>query len=221
MKKTLGTLGFGLAGAVAAVGLMSAGVPPANAQIVLTTNSPAETVGSVSGTYDFTYYLQFGDSDTVLTSSGAYPASVSLTLNGTDSEVSSTPTLTVTDSGILSAGGSFVGVSGNSTADGATYIWNYNGGSYTSGVRGEVIGYITVVSNTPKASAPSVKPNYSSTAENGGNSLGDYSQNSSYVPDDNGTPLAPLPLPAAFWPGLLTLASMAVVGGLRLRRRIV
>ncbi len=30
-----------------------------------------------------------------------------------------------------------------------------------------------------------------------------------------------LPLPAAFWPGLMTLGGMAVIGGLRLRRRTV
>ena len=30
-----------------------------------------------------------------------------------------------------------------------------------------------------------------------------------------------LPLPAAFWPGLLTIGGMAVVGGLRMRRRTV
>jgi hypothetical protein len=137
--------------------------------------------------------------------------------------------MTVTDSGITSAGGSFGGVGGLSTNDtstnGLTYTWKYNGGSFTSAAANEAIAYITVVSNTPNAIDP-VGTNYNSLAAK---NVATHAPNGQYdgnpanvdVPDVGGTPLAPLSLPAAFWPGLLTLASMAVVGGLRLRRRIV
>ena len=80
MKNTLGKFGGGLAGILACAGLMSAGVPSANAEIVLTSASPVETLGSVAGTYDFTYDLVFGNSAVTLMSAGTYAAYVSLSL---------------------------------------------------------------------------------------------------------------------------------------------
>ena len=54
MKNTFGTIGLGLAGAVAAVGLMSAGVQNANAQLEL--SAPVVTNdATTSGVYDWTY----------------------------------------------------------------------------------------------------------------------------------------------------------------------
>ena len=133
MKNTFGKLGIGVAGAIACAALLSAGVQTANAQIVLTTSSPVETFGLVSGTYNFTYYLQFGDANTILESSGSYPASISLSLNGAASDLYTTPIITIIDSGINSAGGSFGGINGvssnDTTTDGGNYIWDYNGGS--------------------------------------------------------------------------------------------
>ncbi len=229
MKNTFGTIGLGLAGAVAAVGLMSASVQTATAEIVLTSSSPVETLGTAPGTYDFTYYLDFGNPNVTLMSSGTYAATVSLTLAGTDSSLSSTPTLTVVDTGITAAGGAFGAAGGisstNTSTNGLTYQWNYTGGSYTSLSQNEAIGYITVVSNTPNAIDP-IGNNYSSiaaknVATNNLNGQSDENLANVDVPNITGTPLASLPLPAAFWPGLLTLGGMAVVGGLRLRRRTV
>ena len=214
MKYTSGKIGLGLAGAVAAVGLMSAGVPPANAQIVLTQTSPVETLGAVVGntqTYDFTYYMDVGAANQAETlGSGAY---VTLTLAGALSDLALLPTLTVTNP---SNSVSF-SVPSDVNLDGLTYTWTYSGSNLSLNSV-ESLGYITVVSSTPNALLPNVHvPPGNFQSQIATNSY--YVNEQVAVPNSAGTPLAPLPLPAAFWPGLMTLGGMAVVGGLRLRRR--
>lgn len=60
-----------------------------------------------------------------------------------------------------------------------------------------------------------------------GTELGYYTEDAKtsadgiYVPTTAGLPAGPLPLPATFWPGLGTLAAMALVGGVKLRKKFV
>jgi hypothetical protein len=91
MKNSFGKIGLSLATAVACAALISAAGQTAQAEIVLTSASPAGTSGTVAGTYDFTYYLTFGATGTTLLGSGTNQAFVSLQLNGSTSEPSSVP----------------------------------------------------------------------------------------------------------------------------------
>ncbi len=222
MRNTIGKLGIGLASAVACAGLISAAASTAQAQIVLTSASPLGTSGTVAGTFDFTYYLMFGSAGTTLLGSGTNQAFVSLSLDGFASEVYATPTLTLTNSGIL---GNFGGP-GDTSTDGGTYVWNYTGSTYTSSGT-EAIGYITVVSSTDAALTPAGL-NYATQAATNvttgePNGQTDLTQKQVEVPDIGGTPLGgdSVPLPPAVWPGLLTLAGMAVAGGLKFRRKLL
>ncbi len=237
MISALGKIGMGLAGIIAFAGLMSVGVQQAGAEIILASGTPIETVGSVSGTYDFTYDLVFGGPDVTLMSAGTNRAYVSLSMGSSNTaDLYSVPVLTVTDTGIGAAGGSFGEAGGTptypspATTGAYAFAWFYNGGSYTSLSQNETIGYITVVSNTANAVRPSGVNFTTQAAQNVSANLpgGQAAITHGYVdvPNINGTPLAlpagsPLPLPSAFWPGLLTIGGMAVVGGLRLRRRTV
>ncbi len=215
MRNAFGKISLGLAGAVACASLMSAGVRTANAQIVLTQTSPVETFGGMVGsrqTYDFTYYMDVGaanESETL--GSGAY---VSLTLDGSLSELAIVPSLTVTNPNNFVTFGS----PSDGSTDGATYRWDYTGSPLNLNAV-EPLGYITLVSDTQNALTPkdNVPPgNFETkTATNT-----DYVSEDVAVPDSSGTPLAALDLPAAVWPGLLTLAGITVIGGLRLRRRL-
>ena len=90
----------------------------------------------------------------------------------------------------------------------------------------EAIGYITVVTGTDNAiTAPGL--NYTTQAATNVTAASpagqtDLNQKQVQVPDIAGTPLgSAVPLPAALWPGLLTLTGMAVVGGLKYRRRMI
>ncbi len=219
MKNTFVKNGLGLAAAVACAGLICASGQTAQAQIVLTSASPVGTNGNVAGTYDFTYYLTFGAAGTTLLGSGTNQAFVSLALNGTSSDLVTVPTLTLTNSGVAGTFGS----SADTTTDGGTYVWTYNGSTYTSGGT-EALGYITVVSSTPNAV---VGPGLNYTTRAADNvtvsspsGQTDLTQKQVKVPGSSGTPLSAAPLPVAVWPALVTLAGMAVVGGLKLRRRV-
>ncbi|MGC9261684.1 MAG: hypothetical protein ACP5I8_16590 [Phycisphaerae bacterium] len=215
MKGTFGKLGVGLAGAVAAIGLISTGMQTANGQIVLTQTSPVETLGGmVNGkqTYDFTYYMDVGaagESETL--GSGAY---VSLTLDGSLSELALVPSLTITNPNNSVTFGS----PSDSSTDGVAYTWDYTGLSLNL-TAVEPLGYITLVSDTQNALIPSdnVPPgNFETkTAANT-----DYVSEDAAVPNSHGIPLAALPLPPAVWPELLTLAGITVIGGLKMRRRL-
>ncbi len=220
MKTTYKKLGMALAAAVACAGFISASAPTAQAQIVLTAASPVGTTGSAAGTYDYTYYVTFGTSGTTLLGAGSTnQAFVSLDLGGTSANLVSTPTFTISNSGIA---GSF-GTAADTTTDGGTYQWMYTGGTYVSSGT-EALGYITVVSSDAgTVNSPTL--NYMSQAADNvtitnPNGQTDLVQKQVNVPSDaipaGGGPAAPLP--AAFWPALLTLAGMAVVGGLKFRR---
>jgi hypothetical protein len=220
MKNSFGKIGLGLATAVACAALISAVGQTAQAEIVLTSASPVATNGTVAGTYDFTYYLTFGAAGTTLLGSGTNQAFVSLALNGSSSDLTVVPTLTLTNSGIA---GNF-GSSRDTTTDGGTYVWNYTGSSYTSAGT-EAIGYITLVTTTPNAV---VGPGLNYTTQAATNVTAsspdgqtDLTQKQVKVPGAGGIPLSAAPLPVAVWPALLTLTGMAVVGGLKYRRRMI
>ncbi len=218
MKTTYKKLGMALAAAVACAEFISASAPTAQAQIVLTAASPVGTTGSAAGTYDYTYYVTFGTSGTTLLGAGSTnQAFVSLDLGGTSANLVSTPTFTISNSGIA---GSF-GTAADTTTDGGTYQWMYTGGTYVSSGT-EALGYITVVSSDAgTVNSPTL--NYMSQAADNvtitnPNGQTDLVQKQVNVPSD-AIPAGPAaPLPAAFWPALLTLAGMAVVGGLKFRR---
>ncbi len=230
MKYTFGKIGLGVAGAVAAMGLMSAGVQTAQAEFtLLIPPSPVITVDSASTSsnmlYDWTYSLTLGGASNAssgsyfefaLSSNSGYEGYKSNLVNPSDW------TLTSSDTGFygkdvyggpaLSAGsslGSFTIV----TTDGFRGTYTTPTSFTVSSTGGDPSSYkvnpVTDGSGTDFASL--INP---------GTSTADYSTQGVVVPDISGNiPESPLPLPTAFWPGLFTLGGMAVVGGLRLRRR--
>ena len=226
MKNTFGTIGLGLAGAVAAVGLMSAGVQTAQAQLELqplgATTFPGNGNPAVSynGTNDtYTYNLSLvnpsGSADNLLltstTSAGYYQGTFSI-------------------SGFVNyVAGSFVQSGGptgqswslNYTSTPDTLTLDYTGTDITASP-GTTVSLGEFQFNS--TSGPSAIGNYSSTVtqtDPSGTPAGYDGYSSAVQVPNSSVVAAPLPLPAAFWPGLLTLGGMAVVGGLRLRRRTV
>ena len=241
MKNTYGKIGLGLAGAIAAVGLMSAGVQTANAQLEL--SAPVVTNdANTAGVYDWTYTVSLQPSNETL-SNGSY----------FDLSMASDSQLVKNSSGNYYSS-NFLGTSGWSamTFNSQNYgeaLYNPNPAAGLA-VTGTTIGTFTIYSSTDHAtvvgsnyfsekfsgSAPSGIQQNSTTSSNSGPDFASltyetpasgsvnpaYYSASAYIPSFGGsTVLSPLPLPAAFWPGLLTLGGMAVVGGLRLRRRTV
>ena len=219
MNNTYTKISLALTAALACAGMISASAQTAQAEIVLTSASPVATPGAVSGTYDFTYYLTFGAAGTTLLGSGINQAFISLQLNGPGSSLVSTPSLMVTNTGV---GGSF-GSAGDTSADGGTYKWVYTGATYTSAAASEALGYVTVVSTTSnEVVGPGL--NYTTQAatnvtSNLPNGQTDLTQKQVDVPGLGVVPTGAAPLPAAFWPTLLTLTGMAVVGGLKFRHK--
>ncbi len=220
MNRTYAKLGMALAAAVACAGFISASGPAAQAEIVLTSASPVGTAGSAAGTYDYTYYLTFGTSGSTLLGSGLNQAFVSLNLGGTAAALTATPTFTMTNTGIT---GSF-GSPADTSMDGGTYKFMYTGSKYVSSGT-EAIGYITVMStdsstfNSPTLNFMSqAATNVTITNPNGQTDLVQKQVNIPASAAPAGGPPSAAPLPAALWPTLLTLAGMAVVGGLRFRR---
>ena len=219
MKNTFGKLGIGLAGAVACAGLLSAGVQTANAQIVLTSVSPVITEPTF-GNYLYTYTIQFGDTGNIM-SSGAY---VQLgIIPGALGGNPTIPSINVSNGGV-SADGSFASPVVTSSGAYTFYKWSFTSNTnYTSNnTDGLVIGTITLTSNTNNEIIPTLQQkdgNFQSDLP--ADAVGGFVGTNTPIPDINGTPLAPLSLPVAVWPGLLTLVGMAVIGGLRLRRRVI
>jgi hypothetical protein len=237
MKNTFGKLGFGLAGAVAAVGLMSAGVQTAQAQIeisppVITLDANSTLTNPI---YDWTYTLtlqpitggasdavnsEFGlalASDNELTKSGASGSYYTTNLTGTwtNSFNNSDFYGTSTTASALSGGviGTLTLVSGT---DHATKVGYY--GFIATGSSGDPTGISAVLSSSNSQATDFASYN----VESGANTSTNFYGQGVFTPSQSGTTvLSPLPLPAAVWPGLLTLAGMAVVGGLRLRRKAV
>ncbi|MGC8541905.1 MAG: hypothetical protein ACP5QA_14940 [Phycisphaerae bacterium] len=231
MKNTFGKIGLGLSGAVAAVGLMSAGVQTAQAEFtLLIPPSPVITVGGIVNnqqTYDWTYELTLGGASAA--SSGSY-FEFALSANsgyvGYSSSLVNPGDWTLTQnqtgfygkdvySGTALAAGTTIGTFTIITTDGFL-------GTYTTPTSFTV----TSTGGNPATYAVNAVSDGSGTdfasLINPGSSSADFSTQGVVVPDTNGNvPESPLPLPAAFWPGLLTLGGMAVVGGLRLRRRTV
>lgn len=238
MKFTFGKIGIGLAGAVAAAGLMSTGSQTAQAQLELT--SPVITVDANSTTnnpiYDWTYTLnltpsgasdgvnsEFGlalASDNLLTKAGASgsyytftPTSGTWTTSFNNGDFYGTDSVT---SGTVNGGVVGTLVLTTTTLN-ATPVGLY--GFISTGSSGSPTG-ITAVLSTSNSQATDFA-SYNTEIGGTGTTPNVYGE-SVYTPSLNGAVvLSPLPLPAAFWPGLLTLGGMAVVGGLRLRRRAI
>ena len=218
MKYTFGKIGIGLAGAVAAAGLMSAGVHTAQAQLELSPNpqlggnSPNPvvnylgdiTVGSYTGPVDsWTYYLTLNPPSTA----------------GDYYQLSTGGTFTLSNfNGYL--GATVVPANWSTSYSGTTITETYSSTvTATNGQPAVNIGSFTFLSQygvgTITGIFSSVVQSYNSLGVQG---QSDYNQTTPLIPDLS-VVAAPLPLPAAFWPGLMTLGGMAVVGGLRLRRR--
>lgn len=244
MKYTFGKIGLSLAGAVAAVGLMSAGVQTANAQLEL--SAPVVTNNATNaGVYDWTYTVTLQPTSSVETLSAGSYFDLSL---ASDSELVKVNNSYYTSNFLDNS--KWAAFNGNTNTSDLYGSAMYNGSGVAAGAGG-YIGTVTIYSSTDRATV--VGYNYF-TQQSGSNSLPDgitvgttsstssgpdfasltnekpvsgsvnpsYYSASAYIPSLSGsTVLSPLPLPAAFWPGLMTLGGMAVVGGLRLRRRSV
>lgn len=245
MKSTLGKLGMGVAGAVAFAGLMSAGIQTAQAQLELLPAPPGgsgvsnPTVSQISGgayngDYSYSYYVgvQWSGSSSYnlqLSNNATNPNFFSLEFNDY-----------VSSSGYKYAATSFAS---NAFLPSATNNVNTQGDwteSYVNGVITLTFTGSTPITVTPTSSGPSgtyasvamlgeftfiSSINPSSLPEklfnsniNEVNGSGNFYTNVGYTTSAIGPAL---PLPAAFWPGLLTIGGMAVVGGLRMRRRTV
>ncbi|MHB1768825.1 MAG: hypothetical protein ACYCUV_13370 [Phycisphaerae bacterium] len=245
MKRTIGKIGLGLAGAVAAVGLMSAGVQTADAQLELLPAPPGGSgvanpavspivSGTYAGDYSYSYYVgvQWTGSSSYslqLSNSTANPNYFSLAFNDyvSSSGYTNTPTTFATNF--------FSPAATNNVATQNDWTPSYNNGvitltftganpiTVTSSTSGPAGTYESVAALGEFTFISSIGPG--STPEKLFNSSIDEVTNtgSFYTIVTQGTnAIGPaLPLPAAFWPGLLTLGGMAVVGGLRMRRRTV
>ena len=286
MKKTIGKIGLGLAGAFAFAGLMSAGIPLAEAQLELVpapggTGSNANPQYAQSGNdWIYTYTLAIvnpvgsqanftvsangtlGSLNPVSASTppggvadpGGYANSAfqiqdfygydSLAQGGLDplgqlnSSVAGTTSISTAGSWELSATGTTLNVywvGDSATGTGAGY---YNGttmsntgsggytsvtvapGTSTSGNNTVFLGFFQFASTfgPGNLTTPPIY-NFNSSLNVGTTTTGTGGSRTAGNPQQVDVPVAPLP--AAFWPGLLTLGGMAVVGGLRLRRRTV
>ncbi len=219
MKSTLEKIAMGLAGAVALAGLMSAGVQTAQAQLEpnpLGTNTyPGNGNPKVtpSGSdYIYGYTLQVTNpsnavDNLVLTSSstGGYT-------QGTFSIIGFTGyTGTFTHSG-----GSTIASDWNVNYSGTTLTLNYNNSTDYTVLAGGTLDLGTF--NFTSIYGPATTGDFTSKVTQKDEATGSLAGYSSY---GSAIQVPAAPLPAAFWPGLLTIGGMAVVGGLRMRRRTV
>lgn len=216
MKRMYGKLGLGLAGAIATVGLMSAGVQMANAQLVMSPPGTNYYPGSgnpyissaTAGDDTWAYVLGLenpsnsGSTNVYLIDNGTYQGT--FTIDGFSGYISG--------SAVIPTGWSVGYLSNNLTL---TY---YSGPTITVAPGGFVsLGTFYFGS----IYGPSAIGTFTSMAATGSSTLAlspDTNTTNTQVPDAS-TPAAPLPLPPEFWPSVLTLAGMAAVGGLRLRNR--
>ena len=218
---------MGVAGAVAFAGLMSAGVQTAQAELVVKYQGASGPV-SVSNVDQWTYnyslstgsisngYASIAQNDYfVLVGFDGY-VSTNIGSDWTVSEINSSSSglpssLTYPNSGTIETKAANGSIAAASTIPGISdLLFTYNTSSPSTIYSPLSFSVISTVGTT----LPSVElGNYSADST--------VSSNGILVPDTSSTPAGPLPLPAAFWPGLLTLSGMAVVGGLRLRRRTV
>jgi hypothetical protein len=213
-----GKLGLGLAGAIATVGLMSAGVQMVDAQIVMTppgtnfypgSNNPyISSAETGDDTWAYVIGLEnpsaSGSSTNVyLLGSGTYQGN--FTIGGFSGYISGSAVIPTDWS---------VGYSSN------VLTLTYSGPTITA-TPGETVALGTFYFSS--LYGPSTIGTFSSSA-----ATATESSPSELSPDTNfthtqvpnaSTPAAPLPLPPEFWPSVLTLAGMAAVGGLRLRNR--
>lgn len=242
MKSTLGKLGMGFAGAVAFAGLMSAGVQTASAQITLapplgigTGGNPVVTPDGSSGEWTWTYTMQIGNGSVLeapTTSGGVTTYNTYFVLTdfaGYDA-LAQSHLLTLganPGTGLTPAGASWeittpatISVPGINVPD-SPYVNDlvvlYTGTTQSNATSADIslgtFQFDSIYGPGNANVAGYEKSLVGETIVGGGTVLqGNYQANIA-VPE--------APLPAAFWPGLLTIGGMAVVGGLRLRRRTV
>lgn len=218
MKYTFGKIGLGLAGAVAVVGLMSAGIQTTEAQIVMTPPGTNYYPGSgnpyissaTTGDDTWAYVLGLQDPSASGSSTNVY-----LVGSGNDQG-----TFTITGFAGYITGSAVLPTGWGLTVSGTDLTLTYTG-STEDATPGETNPLGTFYFGSKYG--PSAIGGFSSSAGAGSSSTNlspDTNSTNVQVPNSS-NPAAPLPLPAAFWPGLMTLGGMAVVGGLRLRRRAV
>ncbi len=246
MNTSMGKLGFGLAAAVAAVGVVSVGVRTTQAEISLTNNGvPVNpTIAQVGGTgayandYIWTYTL------TVDTGSGVsagdqlafvdflgYDANAQASLIGsaglgtgaTVGDWALTTANEIVGNNLAFTNNAVTGLQ-DTNPSGLAYdspnipdlILTYTGttGVGVAGPSGVALGTFSFVTSVGSYSSQG-HLGYSISTATG--SPVKYTSGQINGNDLIDTPA--VPLPAAFWPGLMTLGGMAVVGGLRLRRR--
>jgi hypothetical protein len=218
MKYTFGKIGLGLAGTVAAVGLLSVGVHRVSAEIVISLASTSPNPSPLGpNDYKWSYNLTFdgtvnsGDSFIMTGFSGA--DWLSGPENSVDLDSGSWSFTQVTSQTIPIYKGTTITGSLQNNIQGLEVT--YNG---TSPITVSSTPVTTTLTLTDQLSSQNIDTYWwklSDENTSGGNS-GD---GNAIMPASVNITGQPLPLPAAFWPGLMTLGGMAVVGGLRLRRR--
>lgn len=208
---------------MALAGVMGWTVSNAGAQIVLTppvgsTQSPPNpSIASLgSGMYGWTYSISLGPDTSVsngdsvaIVDFGGYIGTPTLT-------VSLSSNFTVSQTGAYLAGGLqdtnplAYGYNNPSVSD-VVLTYTGSGLQNTNSLSDTLLGTITLVTdtNTVKTEWVSSKSAYYPSG-----SPDEYSA----AADVPAAPL-PVPLPAAFWPGLGTMAAMALAGGLKLRKK--
>ena len=290
MKNVIGKIGIGLAGAVAVAGLMSAGIPSAEAQLELVpasggsgtfanpqntpgtgvyagdtiytyalaivnpnggnqnfTASPNGTVGSLNsvgsglppggvadpGGYantafqiqDFYGYNSGaqGSLDPLGTKNSSVAGITSVSTVGSWDLVVTGSTLNVYwvgDNAIASGAGYYNGTTMTNSGSGGYTSLTVKPGSSLTGNNTVFLGLFQFASTFgPGNLAFPPIDNFNSYLNVGTSSNG--TGGSSTIGNQQQVEVPSLPLPAAFWPGLMTLGGVAVIGGLRLRRRSV
>lgn len=218
-KLSCALLGAAVAGAMGATNV--------GAQIVLTSPygslSTNPIVSAVTGGYSWVYSLALqpntgvasGDSFAVIDFGGYVSATWSLTNNSG---------WAISEAYVYNPGAIYSPPTSPANSPSvADVILTYTGSSFGNGSSSEVaLGTLTLVT-TSEIATPSTLGSISLGSYGFSDispSTDGYNQTNVLVP---GSPLpaGPLPLPATFWPGLGTLAAMALVGGVKLRKKFV
>ena len=235
MKSAIGKIGIGLAGAVAAVGLIYGGVQNVQAQLVLVPAGSIQYPGNANPSVSYAGVVNGQKEDTwtyCLALENPTGASSNVLLTGSNTGGYTQGTFTIGGfTGYDSAAQSGLAAFGTGGAGGQSW-------SITSSTPSALTLLYTGTNISVTAGNTIYLGEFQFNSTNGPSAVGTYSSNVTQT--TNGSPTntdpvgalsvqvpnlsvvaAPLPLPAAFWPGLMTLGSVAVIGGLRLRRRTV
>ena len=246
MSSNIGKIGIGMAGAIACAGLLSAGVPSANAELFISSLSVTQN----NANYDWTYTLA---NETTSFGSGSYfmlglPVNAAIvggpTTNLSSSWTLATTIMPFTRSTLGSFSFTYSGSNSSQSAIGTFTIVSTTNLAALAGNPGiglipgtityahSPTNYVYTLPNAvynPGSPTPALGTDFVSVSYNSTGSADYYLPQSIYVPSENGFALpnaiasgggdpSPTPIPGSF--GLVGIGSLVLIGGMTLRRRM-